>query len=213
MAKATCSIDGCERTARLRGWCQPHYMRWYRNGDPEQGVRFNQKPPEDGICTIGGCDKPHSSRGWCATHYMRWRVHGDPNHVEYSQTGKFGSEHPAWKGDEVGYGWVHERLKRERGFARNYDCTNCGSRASDWAYDGLDPDQKIDPGTGWSYTSDLDHYIPLCRSCHKKFDVTHKAECKRGHALSGTNLYITPDGRRQCKACNKIRNDRLKGGG
>lgn len=25
--------------------------------------------------------------------------------------------------------------------------------------------------------------------------------CKRGHPLSGDNLYITPDGRRQCKIC------------
>lgn len=28
-----------------------------------------------------------------------------------------------------------------------------------------------------------------------------KTSCKNGHNLSGTNLYITPDGRRQCRAC------------
>lgn len=34
-----CSIDGCERRADSRGWCQTHYMRWRRNGD----VHYMQK--------------------------------------------------------------------------------------------------------------------------------------------------------------------------
>jgi hypothetical protein len=29
--------------------------------------------------------------------------------------------------------------------------------------------------------------------------------CHKNHPLSGENLYITPDNRRQCKTCNKIR--------
>lgn len=28
-----------------------------------------------------------------------------------------------------------------------------------------------------------------------------KTECKAGHPLSGTNLYVDPKGRRQCRAC------------
>lgn len=35
-----CSIDGCERIARSRGWCHKHYCRWNRNGTME-----NQRPP------------------------------------------------------------------------------------------------------------------------------------------------------------------------
>lgn len=34
--------------------------------------------------------------------------------------------------------------------------------------------------------------------------LAHKARqtaCVRGHSLSGTNLYVTPDGRRQCRRC------------
>ena len=32
-----------------------------------------------------------------------------------------------------------------------------------------------------------------------------KTECHRGHLLAGGNLYVTPDGRRQCNACNRMR--------
>jgi hypothetical protein len=28
-----CSIEGCERSSRSRGWCHTHYIRWYRHGD------------------------------------------------------------------------------------------------------------------------------------------------------------------------------------
>jgi DNA-directed RNA polymerase specialized sigma24 family protein len=31
-----------------------------------------------------------------------------------------------------------------------------------------------------------------------------KSICRRGHSRSGTNLYVSPDGRRMCKSCLKI---------
>lgn len=34
---AVCSVQGCKAEARSRGWCQSHYLRWYRNGDPQGG--------------------------------------------------------------------------------------------------------------------------------------------------------------------------------
>lgn len=34
----TCSVDGCERTARARGWCGMHWQRWRRTGDPTRLV-------------------------------------------------------------------------------------------------------------------------------------------------------------------------------
>lgn len=30
----TCSVDDCERAARSRGWCNMHFQRWVRTGDP-----------------------------------------------------------------------------------------------------------------------------------------------------------------------------------
>jgi hypothetical protein len=31
-----------------------------------------------------------------------------------------------------------------------------------------------------------------------------QTECKRGHLLSGANLYVQPDGKRVCKECRKL---------
>lgn len=34
MTDRTCSIEDCEKAARTRGWCDKHYMRWHKYGDP-----------------------------------------------------------------------------------------------------------------------------------------------------------------------------------
>lgn len=35
-----CSVPGCGKPSKTRGWCQAHYARWLRNGDPTIGSRF-----------------------------------------------------------------------------------------------------------------------------------------------------------------------------
>ncbi len=67
-----CSIEGCDKPARAKGWCNMHYCRWRRHGDT------HTVKPSGGECSVGGCDLPTLSRGWCRIHYARWRRHGDP---------------------------------------------------------------------------------------------------------------------------------------
>lgn len=71
-----CSIDGCEKRAESRGWCNTHYERWRRNGDPGAAGDARKRPIVD--CSIEGCTGTAAARGWCEKHYARWRVHGDP---------------------------------------------------------------------------------------------------------------------------------------
>lgn len=35
----TCSVDGCGRRSRARGWCAKHYHRWRTLGAPDAAVR------------------------------------------------------------------------------------------------------------------------------------------------------------------------------
>ena len=109
MTNRTCSIDGCSKPEKSRGWCGAHYARWRRNGDPLTDRRPKAKPcarPDcsersssrglcgrhyararrDGevtteACGANDCDRFAWARGLCDLHYTRWRKHGDPNHV------------------------------------------------------------------------------------------------------------------------------------
>ena len=43
-----CSIDGCRRPLHLRGWCNAHYIRWRRHGDPTAGGKMEVRgTPEE----------------------------------------------------------------------------------------------------------------------------------------------------------------------
>lgn len=72
---AVCSVDGCQRTVQARGWCDTHYWRWYRHGDPLHGGPVQERRV---ACIIDGCHERHHGRGYCSKHYQRWRNHGDP---------------------------------------------------------------------------------------------------------------------------------------
>lgn len=39
MPEGTCSIEGCEKPAKARGWCAMHYRRWQVHGDPAASLR------------------------------------------------------------------------------------------------------------------------------------------------------------------------------
>jgi len=73
-------------------------------------------------------------------------------------------KHPLWKGDKVGYIWLHQWVRRKLGKA-NY-CKHCGldkkkpnkKRCFEWA------------NISKKYKRDLNDWISLCMKCHKKFD-------------------------------------------
>lgn len=66
----TCSVDGCPRAHYAVGYCNPHWRRWKRNGDPGPA---EIKTPAGGTCSFDGCDRPKSCRDLCASHYAQQR--------------------------------------------------------------------------------------------------------------------------------------------
>lgn len=52
----TCSIDDCTAPVWARGWCQKHYTRWQRHGDPTVVKPTQERPP---CGTYGGYQAHH----------------------------------------------------------------------------------------------------------------------------------------------------------
>lgn len=59
MDERICSIEGCEKRHYTRGWCNVHYQRWLRHGDPlkvlprvrvPEDERFWSKVDVGGVC-------------------------------------------------------------------------------------------------------------------------------------------------------------------
>jgi hypothetical protein len=80
MTDKTCSIDGCNGTAKACGWCQAHYMRWRSTGST--GSAEIPRRQRGRICSIPGCNRKHSGRGYCDRHLRRFIKDGDPGSVE-----------------------------------------------------------------------------------------------------------------------------------
>lgn len=83
-----CKVDGCtERTRLKRGWCEFHYGRWLKHGDPLAGGPRRAKPNSLGKCLCEGCSKDAVGLGYCTKHYSKFKTYGDPN-GGWSQDGR-----------------------------------------------------------------------------------------------------------------------------
>jgi len=73
MTERTCSVEGCERPHRCRGFCATHYRTKMRTGELDRVVVRRRAD----ICQVEGCDRPVFARDWCGMHYTRWKRYGD----------------------------------------------------------------------------------------------------------------------------------------
>lgn len=65
----TCSVEGCERLRKSKGFCGSHYWR-HRHGVPLDGP-FRQFRVG---CDVAGCGRKHTAFGFCDLHYQRVRT-------------------------------------------------------------------------------------------------------------------------------------------
>ena len=130
-------------------------------------------------CSVEGCNKSRlyrTGKGYCHMHNTRWKRHGDVDVVlppKNPNIGLSGKDNVAWKGDAIKYKAMHYRIRASRGKAADYMCIGCTNRAVAWSYDHLDPIERseiIQNGYLVSYSLDVNHYNPLCASCHNAFD-------------------------------------------
>ena len=136
-------------------------------------ARIAAAPP----CTLEECDKGTFARGLCTTHYSRQRRYGDPSIARNPNPAPraSGPESNGWKGDDIGYGAAHSRVKSIHGRATQYACCICyRNRADHWAYDHSDSEELWENhhtgGYLMPFSTKPEHYAPVCKYCHRAFD-------------------------------------------
>lgn len=74
MSIIACSVDGCERKFKGRGFCATHLSRFKIHGDPHKGafVPRSTAPCLAEGCTLGG----NMVKGYCRKHYERVKANG-----------------------------------------------------------------------------------------------------------------------------------------
>lgn len=78
-----------------------------------------------------------------------------------------GAANSMWRGEAASYTAIHLRL----GNASLCRCVDCGRGAREWSYQHDCPDEKTDTRTGCRYCHHREHYVPRCRSCHRRYDL------------------------------------------
>ncbi len=58
-----CSVEGCKREYRAKGYCRVHYKKWRNGAMPKKG-RYKR-------CSEDGCNKPRGRWGLCSDHYQK----------------------------------------------------------------------------------------------------------------------------------------------
>jgi hypothetical protein len=86
--KNLCAIEGCNRLVQTREWCQKHYHRWWKHGDPtidrikmrypknrkSSGISNNWKggrwQRNDGYIWVHRPDHPNNRKGYVLEHRL-----------------------------------------------------------------------------------------------------------------------------------------------
>lgn len=71
-----CSVEKCEFESVTKGYCQVHYMRFRRHGDPLKGDVIRRITPQQ--CSVPECIRQILAKGMCKLHYKRVKTYGTP---------------------------------------------------------------------------------------------------------------------------------------
>ena len=102
--------------------------------------------------------------------YTLMRRHGLAARIA-AKRDQWGEKNALWKGDEAGKQALHRRLYAR--FGKPSKCGKCGTTAS----------AHYDYANLTGHYEDLNDYLPMCRSCHWKYDgkitnITGESRCK-----------------------------------
>jgi len=73
-----CLVENCDVIVKAFNYCEKHYLRFKKTGDPEKTLWDKRRENKITICTIDDCGLDVLHMGFCSGHYKRYIAHGDP---------------------------------------------------------------------------------------------------------------------------------------
>lgn len=77
----TCSIGGCSRRHKARGYCATHYAQHFRGAPITARIKARTSEPFE-CCIEDDCDQPVKAKGLCKMHYQRHLRHGHSKYTD-----------------------------------------------------------------------------------------------------------------------------------
>lgn len=156
-------------------------------------------------CTVPDCTRASYCKGMCTQHYQRMRKHGtleDPTSRRFWAKVDKSGDHWIWTGtlNENGYGRYHRHLAHRLAYILMH-----GAIPDDLQLDHLcritacvNP-AHLEPVTNRENV--VRGYGPNINAARQRA-ITH---CPRGHEYTVENTRLDKAGRRNCRACSRLR--------
>lgn len=186
MSDRACAVNGCTGSVVAKGWCNKHYRRWQRTGDPLK-VAW-----ERGDSAANFWSKVRrSSDDEC------WPWGG---YVTADGYGRF-----VWPGGQLAHRFAYELLVGPLSEEMDLD-HRCHSESDCLATGRSCPHRRC---------VNVAHLKPIQTDDHRQINKPGargkaqgarqraKTHCPRGHAYDEANTYIDKRGCRNCRACRR----------
>lgn len=175
-----CSVPTCSCQARSKGYCNKHYKRLLRYGDPEKQLRIERGKHK--TCTVPGCSLAHIARGLCSNHYALMKRNGKPETVRVFKNSYI----------KDGYRYIYVSYRHYEPEHRLVMEARLGRK--------LQPDEHVHHIDENTLNNDISNLQLLSASEHMKAhrralsDASGKARKERGLALGEKNIkaVLTP---------------------
>jgi hypothetical protein len=185
----TCGVAGCARDRYCKGFCQTHYGRWRKTGDPGPAEILPFAAPRGRqYCSVTNCNRPYLARDYCSMHWQRWKKTGDPGPAEAVRQQQARCSVDACDRAHYGQGYCSPHLRR---WLRNGDPgpAEIQSMPSICAVDGCE-----DGHSARGY----------CASHYARWN--RKGDAGTAFTVRRRNPRLRDDeGRKQCRVCDKWR--------
>lgn len=182
---SACTIDGCDRPHEARGYCNSHYQKWHKYGDPLHTFPTVEERFWARVDQTGG---PNACWPWTGT------LHA---------SGKTGY---GWTGQELAHRQAYIYVVGEITPGLELDHTCHTAAALTGACDGNACTHRLCVNP--AHLEPVTHRENAIRGMAPGA-ITHRTNvCARGHRLDAGNVYVAPgDGARRCRTCIALRQE------